>query len=84
MHLTIFSGNGGAKFARKRSFFIASLPGFAQAASLIPESSPGDASSFSKRKTGLTTLPISVSSLVGGMLPMAARPKCAQSKMLDE
>jgi hypothetical protein len=46
MHLTIFSGNGGAKFARKRSFFIAFLPSFGQAASLIPESSTSDASSF--------------------------------------
>jgi hypothetical protein len=72
MHLTIFSGNGGAKFARKRSFFIAFLPSFAQAASLIPESSLSDASSFSKRKTGLTALPISVSSLVGGALPIVA------------
>jgi hypothetical protein len=83
MHLTIFSGNGGAKFARKRSFFKAFLPSFGQAASLIPESSPSDASSFFHAEDEIDVTAISFSSLVGGTLPMAAGPKCAQSKMLD-
>jgi hypothetical protein len=53
MHLTIFSGNGGAKFARKRSFFIAFSPSFAQAASLIPESSPSDAQQLFQAEDGI-------------------------------